>query len=244
MKYSVIIPTMWVPNTFNIQLMDMCICPEISEIIIINNKVDSTPNYSILSDPKIRMINQESNIYVNPAWNLGVSLATNEFICLLNDDILFDTSVFDFLSDKFSDTIGMFAINMYDNSSTLHLTRAERVVAGFGCMMFFHKNSYVPIPDPLKIMYGDNFMFHEMGKFSNKEIVLINGVSNNRVTSITCHTLQDSDDVATLRTNNPDSISSIEFRYWKQYITSNHVLRSHYSDSLIDIKPCHIYIGL
>ena len=208
MKYSVIIPTMWVPNTFNIQLMDMCICPEISEIIIINNKVDSTPNYSILSDPKIRMINQESNIYVNPAWNLGVSLATNEFICLLNDDILFDTSVFDFLSDKFSDTIGMFAINMYDNSSTLHLTRAERVVAGFGCMMFFHKNSYVNIPDQLKILYGDDFLFYNNISRGN---YLINGLHNNQAVSATC--------CSDLNTKNPKlpEITKIENEWWINY---------------------------
>ena len=211
MKYSVIIPTMWVPNTFKQELIYLITHQLVAEIIIINNRIEATPIDDILHHPKIRMINQESNIYVNPAWNLGVSLATNEFICLLNDDILFDTSVFDFLSDKITKDIGIIGLNMMDHihsESHIHLSSTTQRCWGFGCMMFFHKNSYVNIPDQLKILYGDDFLFYNNISRGN---YLINGLHNNQAVSATC--------CSDLNTKNPKlpEITKIENEWWINY---------------------------
>jgi len=211
MKYSVIIPTMWVPSTFKQELIYLINCQFIDEIIIINNRIEDTPIDDLLCHPKIRMINQESNIYVNPAWNLGVSLATNNFICLLNDDILFDTSVFEFLSDKITPDIGIIGLNMMDiihPESHIHLSTTTQRCWGFGCMMFFHKNSYVNIPYPLKILYGDDFLFYNNISRGN---YLINGLPNNQTVSATC--------CSDLNTKNPKlpDITRIENEWWKNY---------------------------
>ena len=38
---------------------------------------------------KVQRLEQDNNIFVNPAWNLGVEQAKNENICICNDDVLF-----------------------------------------------------------------------------------------------------------------------------------------------------------
>ena len=69
--YTVIIPTMWV----NVTLLEKMICiynqsNYINEIIIIdNNPIDKIK----LDFKKVKILTKNKNIYVNPAWNWGVS---------------------------------------------------------------------------------------------------------------------------------------------------------------------------
>jgi len=66
---SVVIPTIWKSSVFNDLLLGLCKHSLIEEIIIISN---DNPTFKI-EDEKIKIIQQEQNIGVNPAWNLGVS---------------------------------------------------------------------------------------------------------------------------------------------------------------------------
>ena len=184
--YTVIIPTMWIPETFCNQLRSLCIDPNVSEIIIINNKVESTPKHSILVNPKIQMINQEKNIFVNPAWNLGVSLATNNQICILNDDLLFDTKVFDLITEEVLLSCGLVGINMFDFTGDLRYNSIgnDTHPFGFGCMMFIHKSMYLPIPEPLKVMYGDSYLITRLR--IKYPLMVVKGLNNNGVVSATC----------------------------------------------------------
>ena len=184
--YTVIIPTMWIPHTFLDQLGSLCRSPDVSEIIIINNKVEYTPNHSILSDPKIRMINQESNIFVNPAWNLGVSLATNNQICILNDDLLFDTKVFGLITEEVLLSCGLVGINMFDFTGELRYNSIETDAHpfGFGCMMFIHKSRYLRIPEQLRVMYGDSYLITRLR--TKYPLMIVTGLNNNGVVSATC----------------------------------------------------------
>ena len=74
--------------------------------------------------------------------------------------------------------------------------------------MFFHKNSYVNIPDQLKILYGDDFLFYNNISRGN---YLINGLHNNQAVSATC--------CSDLNTKNPKlpEITKIENEWWINY---------------------------
>ena len=211
--YSVIIPTMWVPVTFCDQLNSLCRSPDVSEIIIINNKVESTPNHSILSDPKIRMINQESNIFVNPAWNLGVSLATNNQICILNDDLLFDTKVFGLITEEVLLSCGLVGINMLDFTGDLQYNSIENDAHpfGFGCMMFIHKSRYLRIPEQLRVMYGDSYLITRLR--IKYPLMIVTGLNNNGVVSATCR----NPEVA----NIIGAVEQSEIEYWN-YMKDNY----------------------
>lgn len=211
--YSVIIPTMWIPETFCDQLRSLCIDPNVSEIIIINNQAESTPKHSILLNSKIRMINQEKNIFVNPAWNLGVSLATNNQICILNDDLLFDTKVFGLITEEVLLACGLVGINMFDFTGDLRYNsiKTDDHPFGFGCMMFIHKSRYLRIPEQLRVMYGDSYLITRLR--TKYPLMVVNGLNNNGVVSATCRNSEVSSIIG--------AVEQSETEYWN-YMKDNY----------------------
>jgi len=171
-KFSVIIPTMWRAKEFiKIALGNYCDHPLVDEIVIINNDIKKTPDWDILSNPKIRLFNQERNIFVNPAWNFGVAVAKNNKLCIVNDDIVFDPKVFDKVYDLVvprNGTVGMLTGEVKfnhppttDGSISFKVWNGGDNTHGFGQLMFLHKNNWKPIIEGLNIYYGDDFIFYQ-----------------------------------------------------------------------------------
>lgn len=168
-------PTMW-RNNKTIRLLDsLNLDPNVSEIILIDNDVKSK-NIDLSNFSKIKYIPQAENIYVNPAWNLGVSLCKSEIICIANDDIYFDSNtVTQYVLDNAQD-LGSFGLNMHtrNRSSIGNLSKKELrtrseissaiVGSGFGMLMFVKKSNWKPIPEELKIWYGDNWIANTNGR--------------------------------------------------------------------------------
>lgn len=165
-KLSVIIPTMWKFPAFVDFLINLVDIDSIGEIIIINNDYKNTIRHWILDHAKIKFYNFTDNIFVNPAWNLGVSQSKFENVCLMNDDLLFDTSIFEFANNFLSDTnllvvspnktgtaTGEIVSKHYNNNDDLYR---------FGALMFIKKSNWIPIPSPLKLFFGDNWVFDTM----------------------------------------------------------------------------------
>ena len=168
-------PTMW-RNNKTIRLLDSLNSdPNISEIILIDNDVKSK-NVDLSKFSKVKYVPQAENIYVNPAWNLGVSLCKSEIICIANDDIYFNSNtVTQFVLDNTQD-LGSFGLNMHtrNGSSIGNLSKKELrtrseissaiVGSGFGMLMFVKKSNWKPIPEELKIWYGDNWIANTNGR--------------------------------------------------------------------------------
>ena len=176
--FTVVIPTMWRPDSFEEELIDICSSSFVNDIVIINNNKEITPNWKILNHYKIIMISPPNNIIVNPSWNIGVRLAKNNNICLLNDDLLFDNKVFEFMSyhlDKH-----LCGLRMTNTDPPIKLNSADQRCHGFGCMMFVRKDSYETIPSTLRLFYGDDYLFR-MNKLKNNDVYYIDGCFNNQV---------------------------------------------------------------
>jgi hypothetical protein len=180
--FTVVIPTMWRPNTFEEQLNSLCCSEYVDEIILINNDKNITPSFNILNHKKILHINSPENLVVNPSWNLGVMLSKNNNICLLNDDILFDIDVFKFMSSHKDKHLCGLSMNNQDGN--FKLVEAEKRITGFGCMMFIKKDSYDFIPNDLIMFFGDDYLFHLNNKKGNKNYNIY-GCKNNGVWGIT-----------------------------------------------------------
>ena len=167
-KYSVIVPTMWrVAEQFVNFVGKLCEHKLVGEIIIINNDNSKTPATG-LDHPKIKMLDFNRNIFVNPAWNIGVNTSTNDRLCIVNDDVVFDTDVFDRLKNILNEHNGVFGLcpGEPDFDQTPITTKTIDIVPwggehtyGFGCLMFINKKNWVDIPGGLDIYYGDNFIF-------------------------------------------------------------------------------------
>lgn len=179
LMFSIIIPTMWRSNKTSKLLKDLYNSKYIHEIIIIDNDVAAkNVNLDQYTD-KVKYYPQVENIYVNPAWNLGVSLANNDLLCICNDDINFNVnSYIKFILPHIS-KLGIFGSNIrpyHEVTQDLlykinddRITKAALATQGFGMLMFLNKKNWIDIPSSLKIWYGDDWITE-----SHKNIYLVN----------------------------------------------------------------------
>jgi hypothetical protein len=136
-------------------------CEAIKEILIVNNAADKTPE---LNFSKVTLLNQDRNIYVNASWNLGASLAKHTVI-LANDDIIISDidQLLWGIRQSSHELIGA-SINNYRFKGKPFAEGECVVDAGkyfsrnnFGCFMVSRK--YHPIPENLRICFGDDYLF-------------------------------------------------------------------------------------
>jgi hypothetical protein len=158
-----ITPTLWKSDKIldNIESFKESNIPN-SEFIVIDN-TDSSFN-----DPQVKVLKQHENIYVNPSWNLGFNHASNDLLCILNDDISFNFKNLYHNLSKINDLdfgiIGFDAnANFYeehnnDNDDYIFEEAPCRSL-GFGCMMIIKKSNYIVIDKGLKVFFGDDLLY-------------------------------------------------------------------------------------
>lgn len=181
-KFSVIVPTMWRSlSLFERSLDDLVKHDLVDEIILINNDVNRTPDWPVLSHPKLKILNQAQNIKVNPAWNLGVSVSKNENICIINDDLYFDTKLFDRIKEHNKEnslygfivgdeTLGQTKVT--DGSIQFEPWKPGIINYGFGQIMVVQKKNWKPILPELEVYFGDDFILYSH-MLNKSEIYLI-----------------------------------------------------------------------
>jgi glycosyltransferase involved in cell wall biosynthesis len=165
-KYSIIIPTLWKSGRTQKLIEDLLECQYVNEIIIIDNTNTEECDKLSTIHSKLRMVSKGENIYVNPAWNWGIELAKNNLVALVNDDINFDTNVFGVIDEKILDTFGIVGMGednykeQIDESKGPYLDIWKPGVNdwGWGCLMMLKKSDWLPIPNEIKIWYGDNII--------------------------------------------------------------------------------------
>lgn len=163
-NFSVIIPTIWKGPWIYELLTNFCNNQYIDDIILINNDLNNTKE--IPDSDKIRIITPKENLFVNPSWNLGVSLAKNYNVIISNDDILFNVDAYiDYLRSlndlKPYGIIGVNSDNYTldgDEDITLNHHGDVHNTGGWACLFAFHVQNWIPIPETIKIYYGDNFL--------------------------------------------------------------------------------------
>ena len=162
MKWSVIIPTLWKPKSFLQLLQELNSSNWVSEIILIDNNPQDCPS-QVMELEKIVHVPQAQNIYVNPAWNLGAQLAKNEWICICNDDVLFNSEqIFKFLA--MNPPLGILGIHpksfdpeTWNNDIPQHSQKVH-IKEMWACALFLEKKRFVQIPDEMKIWWGDAWL--------------------------------------------------------------------------------------
>ena len=181
-KLSIIIPTM----QKNVDVLNKLIAEldedsSVDEIIVIDN---STKGFAYDST-KVRVISPECNLFVNPAWNLGVKEAKNDYFGIFNDDLILQknycTQVLEFLKTKENaGLVGMdstLVINSlpeefkeYPKNTEVSFKEIDDSYdTGFwGSTILGKKENYYEIPSEMKIWCGDNYLM-EKNKKNNKQ---------------------------------------------------------------------------
>ena len=160
-KITIIIPTMWRSDALLDMLPKYDALEAVQEILLIDNAPDRTPELPELR--KLTVMTQGENIYVNPAWNWGVSCAVTELVAIVNDDLVIGTTDLQQMVsaaieglDEY-ELIGMHDNNFTDASSTgVELIAVNGKRHGFGTFMFIRREAYVQVPDEIKIWRGDH----------------------------------------------------------------------------------------
>lgn len=170
---SIVIPTLQ-QSAFLGDLIDLLQSSDlVSEIVLINNSQAPILHASA----KLRIHNPGENLFVNPSWNLGMELAQESTIGILNDDILFPVEVLDRIVRRVNRGAGLVgpATSCFrPPSGRFTMSVAYHRPKGFGVAMFFDRSHYFPIPPELKIWAGDDFLFNRQTtrnyQFSGVEI--------------------------------------------------------------------------
>ena len=179
---SLIIPTMWQCPAFPYFINLLSQADVVKEIIILDNALGKKypeQNNKFFTNPKLKIIPLPINIGVSIAWNIGVEIASEENIGILNDDIIFDTSILSSIDSIISNESKIGAIggpepsDMHDGKSAIYFEKVSSLMMGWGTMIFLQKHKYKTIPEELRIFFGDNFLFDalESDNFKNYKIV-------------------------------------------------------------------------
>jgi glycosyltransferase involved in cell wall biosynthesis len=158
---TIVIPTMWkAPELTRDFFRLLSESSFYFELIVVNNSPESTPEWfrTMVHDEKVTFEIKCKNIFVNPAWNLGVNIAKTEFVALVNDDICFDPDNLYFALTHlrhFGGVVGIDSISFKIQSPNTRISQSIDIQGGWATMMLFHRSAYRTIPDPIKIWCGD-----------------------------------------------------------------------------------------
>jgi len=172
MTYSVIVPTLWKSNLdkFYDTLQNFCEDDRVKEIILIDNDItfEHSIKSKILALSKLKYYPQEENIYVNPAWNLGVKKSIGVYIIHMNDDFYITsnhniTSLITSHHNHINKAVSIYGISTScyieePTSNEIYLTDNEGRGTGWGCFFILHRYTWTDIPNELKIWFGDDYL--------------------------------------------------------------------------------------
>lgn len=161
---SVVIPTMWKHEPFCDFLSQVCENSHVQDVVIIDNAHEHRPTHVALAHDKITWINLGQNLFVNPSWNMGVYHSKAPIICLQNDDIQFDCTVYEKVSHFMQPHMGLVSLSSQPAQSDQIEFRYWQGESQFGCgqLMFFNRHSFCHIDPELQVYCGDNWLFDHM----------------------------------------------------------------------------------
>jgi hypothetical protein len=123
---------------------------------------------------KLRYIHKGENIFVNPAWNLGVKESKKENLIIVNDDVIIPNSLINRMSEELDvyEIVGMHPESM--NSKVLlydTIHPGPHIGHGWGCCIFMKKYLWEDIPEGLNVWFGDNWICKNQKCYSFKSNV-------------------------------------------------------------------------
>lgn len=182
---TVIIPTMWKcpADYFKFNLDILSANKSVEKILIIDNSPQD--NYLVIENKdKIQVIENETNIGVNPAWNQGIEQTSSDYYLLLNDDCLINTDIISAGVTILHDDKEVGIVNCHtkktplkhypDDCIRLNVEYANHVGANpNGWFIMGRTEDYKPIPKELVYFYGDNLIHHNAVKAGKRVVKII-----------------------------------------------------------------------
>jgi hypothetical protein len=200
--YSVIIPTLWKCDRLKETLTELDSHPLVGEILLFDNTTNEIP---ITNLPKLKHILEGRNTYVTSPWNKGALMAQYNKLLVLNDDNWIDWNILYSLSDFITEEVGLIGMDeknhhMTETNYEIGLEPIEHRNGGYGCVIFVHKNSWIPIPEEMKIWGQDDWLFVKNRNYGKQNYKLVNFKVNGSV-SLTVDSLSNDDEINQIKQN-------------------------------------------
>ncbi|MDY3677852.1 MAG: glycosyltransferase family A protein [Actinomyces urogenitalis] len=161
--FSAVIPTLHQPTYLHGLIEVLTEHEAVDEVIVVNNSAEEL-RWLSATPPKTRVLDQKENIFVNPAWNLGAREARGSHLLILNDDIVLPRAYISTIASLYRHAApGMVA--PAPSSFTRRrdglpfISPAYHRPRGFGVAMAIAREDWVPIPEHLKVFFGDDWQF-------------------------------------------------------------------------------------
>ncbi len=178
--FSIIIPTLNKRPDITSKLIETIhYNAHVGEIIVVDNTEDGSANYP---GNKVIHLPQYKNIYVNPAWNLGVSKSKYDYIAIVNDDIMLPGGFFNAMTQVPLEELGVIGASQNhiiqtedpNMSMITGFTIRESSIRnwGFGIFMAMWKPNYIFAPEDMKIWCHDDILFHMNAKSGKRNGVV------------------------------------------------------------------------
>lgn len=216
--YAAVVPTLQRSPLLARLLDDLADHDLVDEILVVNNAAEPLAHPS----PKVRILSPGRNIYVNPAWNLGVAETTSPRLLIVNDDVVLPRRLLAAAGRRLDRGAGIIGPHKscYRGGPTsswlpLRFWPTWWRTWGFGSLMLMDRSSWVPIPDDLLIYFGDDYLLRQQTgtcyRFSGVRLATGMGAttSDQQFTPI-FHS-----DFATFRERYPED--PYRLRHWKRY---------------------------
>lgn len=185
---DIVIPTLMRSDleVFNYSLIEANESEVVNTIFIIDNTGQQLFQSNL---PKVQILSMDKNIYVNPAWNLGVSLSNTDNVLIMNDDIACSRNNYNYVDELLNtDDCGLCSIKsmrincLEDYTSKQHDIPPKIATSEIfenpdnnktGWFFGIKRRLWKNIPSPIKVIYGDDLMYLRVRKlgYSTKNIV-------------------------------------------------------------------------
>lgn len=174
---DIVIPTLMLIDSCPLKysLQEACKSNLINQVIIIDNSGGLFEESISINSEKIQVLTMPGNIYVNPAWNLGVSKCYSENIVIMNDDVFCSSEVYMQIETVMKEeNVGICSVqtnicaDLEDYIDNISYTQEPIVTNNIfgninsnitGWFFCIKRKLWKNIPDPIKIWYGDNIVY-------------------------------------------------------------------------------------
>ncbi len=189
MKYLVGIPCLYGPE-HTIEAIRSVVHVNDTDVLLIDNGAERGVSEAIVkfavSNKNVGVIKNMENIYVNPAWNQIIKhflKSDADYLMIINSDLILHKDWKNVLDKHFSKYSEVIPIPIISND--ISILKNSSIIEGFeevhegtpGVMIVLNKvqaNLIYPIPETIKVWFGDNWIYEGLRKLGYKTVVLKN----------------------------------------------------------------------
>jgi len=156
---SVIIPTLWRAYELSVSISSALSRSSVCEVIVIDNDPVRAPRLEQF-DSRVSILSQPENLGVAQSWNLAVTQARGDIVCLLNDDVVVDPLVYDWVArdQLFTTSVLGMASQCFNYHGAIQINTVTLRPYNYGQCMFLRRQQYIHIP-LLHSFFTDDFLF-------------------------------------------------------------------------------------